>query len=121
MYDFICKNCGKKHTRATQNAPNQKFCDRNCWSEYNKKKMQAEAEAKKQEQLERRKRRTTITPASQCEKCIYGYSIASVWCCGHFEIAGYTRHSLHPEGLPAECQEYQPKKGARKKRSPKIK
>ena len=94
MYEFECKNCGKKHTELHAKGPRKMFCDRKCWSEYRKKE-KTPTPAK--------------TPEEQCVKCLYSHVYGKICGCGYYSIMGHTRHSLHPEGLPDECQEYEPK------------
>lgn len=110
-YETLCPNCGKPiRPELLRENKARKFCNRQCWSEYNEKK---KALAEKQ------KVHRTLTPAKtpeeQCQKCRYGGSIGGTWCCSYFEIVGHTRHSLHPEGLPDECQEFEKRKRGRPK------
>lgn len=116
MYEFVCKNCGKKQTAWHVHGCEKMFCDRKCWSEYNQKHRKVAEQHKRINGLTPPK-----TPESQCQKCMYGSQIGRTWGCSFFEIMGYTRHSLHPEGLPDECQEFERKRRGRRPKHKELK
>ena len=116
-YETLCPNCGKP-IRPELLAENKdgKFCNRQCWREYHDKKKALAEKYKVSHTMTRPK-----TPEEQCKKCRYGNNIGGTWGCSYFEITGHTRHSIHPEGLPDECQEFQRRKRGRKPKSMTIK
>lgn len=104
MREYGCKNCGKKIIR-TKGCSNQRYCSPKCKAEFEKKKHPGKTWYLS----------PTKTPAEQCERCIYGIYVGGVWCCGYFDIEGHhARIVLHPEGLPDDCQEFQPRTKKRK-------
>lgn len=113
-YETLCPNCGKPiRPELLAENKDRKFCNRQCWSEYNEKKA---AEKQRKKMLIRQQHYLTRpkTPEEQCKKCRYGSYIGGMWCCNYFEVAKHSRHSIHPEGLPDECQEFQRRKRGRK-------
>ena len=114
MYEFTCKWCGKKHIEKTSGKTEKLFCDMNCFKAYNNYRRDAKEQA-----MEKRrstpKNSDTITPESQCQRCVYGLRLDGSWCCNYWEIMQCTRHSLHPEGLPGECQEFERRTKGRKR------
>lgn len=116
MYEFECKNCGKKWTILQNNGIEKQFCNRQCWREYNEKKRKA---------VEQQKRINGLTPPptpeEQCKKCLYGSQIGSNWGCSYFEIMDSARHAIHPDGLPDECQEFEPRRRGRRSNHTELK
>lgn len=46
----------------------------------------------------------------KCAACAYGHGTGEAHYCGFLYIKGYSRTSLHPEGLTSTCYEFEPKK-----------
>jgi hypothetical protein len=120
MYEFMCKWCGKKQVEATSGRTHKLFCDATCLKAYNNYRREATAQAKKEHRCIS-KYSDTITPESQCQLCVYGTSVGGTWCCDYWEIMQCTRHSLHPEGLPGECQEFERRTKGRKRNGMTVK
>lgn len=109
MYEVICKYCGTKKVYPNYRGHPTKFCDSKCqaaWSAKNKRDQLAE----KRNRQACRKYSQVIMLEEQCAGCYYSGVVGGCVCCNYFEIAGHTRHSLHPDGLPQVCEEYKPKK-----------
>lgn len=107
-YETLCPNCGE-----TVTVPNV-FCDRKCWKEYQDKK-----------RIEQERRRAKcrgyqssrpLVPEDLCMNCKYSQKYSQLVGCGYFFIKGETRLAKHPEGLTAECQEFEPRKTPRRRR-----
>lgn len=117
-YGDLCPNCNKPLSRELL-YQQRKFCCRKCWQEFHAKNRALRELAEKQ------KIHHTLspvrTPPEQCERCRYGQCIGGNWCCNYFEATDRTRHSLHPEGLPDVCQEFEKRKRGRKPKPIKIK
>ena len=116
MYEFVCKNCGKKQEVWHEHGVEKMFCDRKCWSEYQQKKRKVAEQEKRKNGLTPAK-----TPEEQCQKCVYGSQTGGFWGCSYFEIMDCTRHSLHPGGLPDECKEFERKRRGRKSKHKELK
>lgn len=107
-----CPNCGNILYMRPNGQVNI-FCNHKCQIEYGEKKRMA----KKQKQLETAAMRKAPIPERQCGQCMYGFEFGSQMGCIYFEITGHTRHSLHPGGMPKECQEFKRRrKGRTRKR-----
>jgi hypothetical protein len=106
QYETICPNCGKVVPEEVDGNRKGKFCNRNCYLEFNKRKREA---AKRKDALTPAK-----TPEEQCERCQYGSLIGGMWGCSYFEITDHARLPLHPGGLPDECQEFERRKRGRR-------
>lgn len=116
MDEFVCKNCGKRNRFISLDCKTDPvFCNKQCQQEWWKKNR----DAAKKEAAEKKRQHYTLTktktPESQCRRCKYGTQIGDRYGCRYFEVKGHTtRHFLHPEGLPDECQEFKPKRKRRK-------
>lgn len=119
MVDFVCLNCGKSNeiNQAFGQKYERKFCDRKCYLEYMAKKKRAKEAVTK----EKTRLRTRLTPEQQCRKCANGFDYGGRYGCGYVYTHDHSRLSLHPEGMPAECQEFTPKKRSRQGRGKYIK
>lgn len=112
----ICPYCGKEISPLDLKTNRErKFCNRQCWTDYYKRKREAE-EVKKQKALRYMDR--PKTPEEKCKRCRWGCSIGGIWGCIYFDVEEHhARLVLHPEGLPDECQEFERKKRGRKPKS----
>lgn len=104
-----CKHCGKPIEILSDKGRTKQYCSKAC-REKARRERDAEARGKK-------KRSKPLVSLDQCAKCRYVTKVGTCLCCGYFEIAGRTRLGQHPEGLTEECQEFEPKKRGRKKKS----
>ena len=121
MYEFVCRNCGKRevYPRVT-NRQHSVYCDKKCQREYQERRRTEDAQKAKEKQRAKNALSLPKIPASQCAKCVYGLQIGGLWGCGYLFYMGHTRHSLHPEGLPDECQEFERRVVKRRRKSKKI-
>lgn len=110
-YFGVCPGCGKKFSLYENgNLKERKYCSKECWAAYvDGKKAEQEEKAKK-----RRGRRAaihqTLVPQERCEKCKYSQRYLDLYHCGYVLVKDTTRTALHPEGLTADCQEFEPKR-----------
>ena len=115
-YYGLCPNCGKEfplfHKKYRME---RKYCSNECRREFEQKRMAANEAMRKAARASAHLLGATKTPPEQCKKCQYGGYVGGMWGCNYFEITKHTRHSLHPEGLPDECQEFEKKKRGRPK------
>lgn len=103
MHERDCKNCGKKMLIGAWS--NQLYCSDQCRKQFKKKRL-----AEQKPQL----LSLTKTPSEQCRKCQFGHMMGGFLGCGYIFIQGHSRHSLHPGGLPDECQEFQCRRRGRR-------
>ena len=122
MYEFVCRNCGKRemYPRVT-NRQHSVYCDKKCQQEWWEKKRAEDAKKAAESRRAKNALSETKTDPMQCAKCVHGLLIGDRFGCGYMFFMGHTRHSLHPDGLPDECQEYERKTSKRKRNQPKIK
>lgn len=121
MYEFTCKYCGKTNVARTKNKTQKVFCNSTCQKAYYRD-LRQKRDADYAKFQASHCMSAPKTPEYQCRTCKYGVVLGGGFaCCGYFEFTGHTRHSLHPEGLPDICQEFEPKKRKRSKQPIKVK
>ena len=62
LYEYDCLNCGKHHIIPASSSAEPKFCDRECWRQYNQKKLDAAEKAKEEARKKRKARMSGIVP-----------------------------------------------------------
>lgn len=114
LYEYDCLNCGKHHIIPASSSAEPKFCDRECWRQYNKKKLDAAEKAKEEARKKRKTRMSGIVPQKMCRKCRYGMEVGGIIGCDYVFQTGQSRVFLHPDGIPSKCEEYKPRARARR-------
>lgn len=107
MIEHHCPACGA--ILFYRSGKFKKFCNSKCKADYYEKKRQEKAE----KAAEAAKLRVPLVPESQCKKCKYGLLFGERCGCGYMFATGQPRLLLHPEGLSAECKEFEPRKRKR--------
>ena len=114
MDTYTCKNCGKENPISREGSIARKFCNRDCQKAYYAKKEAAAAAAK----VVASDKRKPLVDNKQCRKCKYRYYGRDHYSCGFLFIKGYSRTSLHPEGLTPECHEFEPRQRKHRYQAP---
>lgn len=114
LYEYDCLNCGKHHIIPASSSVEPKFCDRECWREYNKKKAAA-AEAAKAEKQKNSTKKYPLIPQAQCRKCKYGLEVGGYISCDYVFQTDISRVVTHLKtGMPTACEEFKKRARARK-------
>lgn len=113
METYICQNCGKENVINREGSA-RKFCDKYCQKEYYARKEVAAAAAR----VAASDKRKPLVDNKQCRKCKYRYYGHDHYSCGFLFIKGYSRTSLHPEGLTSECHEFEPRQRKHRYQAP---
>lgn len=107
MKQLTCMQCGRQFSISDSK---RIYCSDEC--------RVAAREARKKRPAKqwtfRRKPTYSRPPVStkKCLACIYGGNFGGdTPYCRYYSVTGTTRTFLHPEGLTAECKEYEPKNG----------
>lgn len=100
--------CGKLVQIETAFIRMRKYCSKACCKE-----------AQKQKELEKWKQRTILSkplvPYKVCMNCKWSrVRNKENMSCTYMDRHDHTRTFLHPEGLTAECQEFEPRRKARR-------
>lgn len=110
MNSGICPNCGKEFPLDEKNGTvARKYCSMKCRKEYAEKKAERQKLLRKTQRLS-----DTLVPQERCRTCRYAQKCGPLYHCGYFLQLDTTRTALHPEGLTADCKEYEPKGRTRK-------
>lgn len=102
--EFACAMCGARVKLETNYIRKRKYCSRECC-----------IEAQRQKELQKRKHRAILSeplvPVKVCGRCKWSWVVREgVYGCAYAEANEHTRNFLHPEGLTAECKEFEPRK-----------
>lgn len=106
IYTGICPNCGKEFALFVNgHQEERKYCSKECWRECVRKRAEAKKHRGRPHSISK-----TLVPQERCQKCKYSAKYSHFYHCGYVLMKGTTRTALHPEGLTADCQEFEPKR-----------
>lgn len=109
IYEYHCIRCGKHVRKDVNRRYTPKYCGPECCRE-------AQREMQRERDRTLRESRTPIqarplVPYRICKKCRWGrIHNKDNMSCTYLEHHDHTRTSLHPEGLTADCKEFEPKR-----------
>lgn len=111
-YEFTCANCGKRHrvSERVGRGIHKKYCNIACRDAFFVKKRKEASKEKARLKQEKIRRQQPIVPVARCLKCRFAQKEQRTITCGYLFATGTSRLLLHPNGLTADCLEYQPKK-----------
>lgn len=101
--EITCALCGKQVKIETNYIRKRKYCSRECCKE-----------AQRQKDLQKWKQRAILSeplaPMKFCARCKWSSVLReNLYVCAYAEKNEHTRNFLHPEGLTAECMEFEPR------------
>lgn len=105
LYEFTCAGCGKKTSVAYRCGGPPKYCSVEC----------REAAQKERDRKARKRFTQPPVPYRVCKKCRWGRCTnnSTSLLCTYSEYHDTSRTALHPEGLTADCKEFEPKRRKR--------
>ena len=110
-YFGVCPGCGKKFSLYENgNLKERKYCSKECWMAYARNQMEEKQQAEQKRRGRRPSGPKTLVPQERCQKCKYSAKYRNLYHCGYMLMKGTTRTALHPEGLTADCLEFEPKR-----------
>lgn len=105
IYEYNCARCGKPVRKEFSRRYAPKYCGPECCREAQKERERALRETRKP------LRPLPLVPYKTCKKCRWGrIHNKENMSCTYMEHHDHTRTSLHPEGMTADCKEFEPRR-----------